>query len=49
MNTDVILYIIMASMFVVGMLAGYGKGFKEGKEEGYALGRSVARHTFWSE
>jgi hypothetical protein len=49
MNTDLYFYLVMLAFLVVGIAAGYGMGFKEGKEEGYALGRSVARHTLWSE
>ena len=48
-NLDVYLTLVMGAFLVVGIAAGYGHGFKQGKEEGYALGRSVARHTFWSE
>jgi len=48
-NLDVYLTLVMGAFLVVGIAAGYGMGFKEGKEEGYQLGRSVARHTFWSE
>jgi hypothetical protein len=49
MNTDLYLYLVMLAFLTVGVAAGYGHGFKQGKEEGYQLGRSVARHTFWSE
>lgn len=49
MNTDLYLYLVMLAFLTVGVAAGYAHGFKQGKEEGYQLGRSVARHTFWSE
>jgi hypothetical protein len=49
MNLDLYLTLIMGAFLAVGVLAGYAHGHKQGKEEGYALGRSVARHTFWSE
>ena len=49
MNLDLYLSLCMAAFLAVGVLAGYAHGFKQGKEEGYQLGRSVARHTFWSE
>ena len=49
MNLDLYLTLVMLAFLVVGIAAGYAHGFKQGKEEGYALGRSVARHTFWSE
>jgi hypothetical protein len=48
-NLDVYLTLVMGAFLVVGIAAGYGLGHKEGKQEGYELGRSVARHTFWSE
>ena len=49
MNLDVYLMLVMGFNLFVGLVAGYAYGYKAGKEEGYALGRSVARHTFWSE
>jgi hypothetical protein len=49
MNLDLYFTLVMLAFLVVGIAAGYGLGHKDGKEEGYALGRSVARHTFWSE
>lgn len=49
MNTDLYLYLVMLAFLTVGVAAGYAHGYKQGKDEGYALGRSVARHTFWSE
>jgi len=49
MNTDLYLYLVMLAFLVFGIAAGYAHGYKQGKDEGYALGRSVARHTFWSE
>jgi hypothetical protein len=49
MNLDLYLTLCMGAFLAVGVAAGYAHGHKQGKEEGYALGRSVARHTFWSE
>ena len=49
MNLDLYYSLVGLAFLAVGVLAGYAHGFKQGKEEGYQLGRSVARHTFWSE
>jgi hypothetical protein len=49
MNLDLYIVVVMFAFTMFGVAAGYAHGHKQGKEEGYALGRSVARHTFWSE
>ncbi len=49
MNLDLYYSLVGLAFLAVGVLAGYAHGHKQGKEEGYQLGRSVARHTFWSE
>jgi hypothetical protein len=49
MNLDLYYSLVGVAILAVGVAAGYAHGFKQGKEEGYLLGRSVARHTFWQE
>jgi len=49
MNLDLYYSLVGLAFLVVGIAAGYAHGHKQGKEEGYLLGRSVARHTFWQE
>lgn len=49
MNTDLYYMLVMVALFAVGVAAGYGYGFIQGKDEGFRLGRSVARQNFWSE
>jgi len=49
MNLDLYYSLVGVAILAFGVAAGYAHGFKQGKEEGYLLGRSVARHTFWQE
>ena len=42
-SLDIILYILGAGVLFLLFTAGYALGHKDGKREGYTLGRSIAR------
>ena len=41
---DIILYALSAGVLFLLFVAGYAVGYKDGKREGYTLGRSIARN-----
>jgi hypothetical protein len=43
-SLDIILYIVGAGALFLLFTAGYALGHKDGKREGYTLGRSIARN-----
>lgn len=43
-SLDIILYILGAGVLFLLFTAGYALGHKDGKREGYTLGRSIARN-----
>lgn len=42
---DIIIYTLSAGALFLLFTAGYALGHKDGKREGYTLGRSIARHA----
>ena len=42
-SLDIILYIVGAAALFLLFTAGYALGHKDGKREGYTLGRSISR------
>jgi hypothetical protein len=43
-SLDIILYIVGAAALFLLFTAGYALGHKDGKREGYTLGRSISRN-----
>lgn len=43
-SLDIMLYIVGATALFLLFTAGYALGHKDGKREGYTLGRSIARN-----
>lgn len=48
-SLDIILYILGAGALFLLFTAGYALGHKDGKREGYTLGRSISRNDAFTQ